>query len=244
MVTEQEIHFPPTDGSDRQLHGSLFVPDKPHRGRGMLFMHGYKSNSSGYAEYAQEAAEAAGAIALTLDFGGHGDSEGDREALSITDHLAEARAAYLRLANDPRISRNRIGICGSSFGALQGALLSAEVPVKGLLLRAPALFPDGMDNVPRGEYDTSAINQFRERPGYNNPGMRAITNFAGHLVLVGSEQDEFIPQSVINTYESASSMRHGGENTERHTIPGARHSLDPRQRQVFKGIVSNFARNL
>jgi pimeloyl-ACP methyl ester carboxylesterase len=228
----------------RNLVGNFYAsdPDKS----AVLFVHGFESSKSGYEEYAVEVAGEVGAACLTLDLGGHGKSEGDLTKLTINDHLAELRRAYDFLASRCGINPNwkinpqRIGIVGASYGAYLAALLSEERTLKSLLLRAPAIYPDKIEHLPRGAYDTPYIDEFREtlEPDTPNRALSAVASFAGTVAVVASECDESIPRAVPDAYAAVAQRPTIVE------IPGAKHSLQDQEREMFKNLVVSFARAL
>ncbi len=196
----------------------------------ILFVHGLHSDQGGYAERAHAAAAGLGAVCLTFDLAGHGASDGDRDRLSVRDHLGDALQAYDRLAAAPGFHPRRVGVCAASYGAYLAALLAGERPVRRMLLRAPALYADDLLDVPLGE---------RERPDGPPDSAAGLDNLAaldGEVLVLESERDAVIPHATIEAYLAASPrVRH-------EVIADATHNLsDPAWRAQFTGrIVSWF----
>lgn len=127
----------------------------------VLFLHGYLNSRTGYGDYARTIAEEAEATCLTIDLGGHGESFGDAEELTTPDHLEEAAEAFDFLASRAGVDATRIGVVGESYGGYLAVLLSARRPVKGMVLGAPAIYPDELMDYPRRDYDDELIAGYR-----------------------------------------------------------------------------------
>ena len=121
----------------RRLAATLFASeDTLGTGPGLLFIHGMHSSQANYRDRAERAVEGLGAVCLTFDLGGHGQSEGDHAKLSPHDHQGDCIAAFDTLADDPRVDASRTGVCGASYGGFLATHLASERNVARLLLRA------------------------------------------------------------------------------------------------------------
>lgn len=190
----------------------------------ILFLHGLGSDRRGYESRAVAAADALGAVCLTFDLGGHGESDGDAERLSPREHLEEVCCAYdvLLAGRD----RDRVGVCGASYGGFLAALLVGERPVSRLLLRAPALYPDRLVDVAlaeRGPLDD---------PAPDSVALRNLAAFAGETLVLESGRDAVIGHATIEAYLGASPrMRH-------ELIADATHHLaDPAWKARFESLI-------
>jgi pimeloyl-ACP methyl ester carboxylesterase len=190
----------------------------------ILFVHGLRSDQQGYVARARVAAERLGAVCLTFDLGGHGESDGDKELLSPREHLAEVCRAYDAL--HAVADSGRVGVCGASYGGLLAALLAGERPVSRLLLRAPALYPDALLDVPlaqRGELPDPA------------PASIALDNlatFGGETLVLESGRDAVIAHETIAAYLRAS------PRTRHELMPDAEHHLaDPAWKARFQSLI-------
>ena len=116
----------------------------------VLFIHGWGGAQDANDVRLARQLVADGFHCLTFDLAGHGRSEGRVEDFTVAQYLAQAVAAYDRLAaNTP------LYVCGSSFGAYLSLLLSTQRPVAGLGLRVPANYPDEILNGPPVATSTS-----------------------------------------------------------------------------------------
>ena len=215
----------------RSLHGYLHGP--ADRRPGVLFIHGLHSTQSGYRERAEAVAAELGAVCLTFDLGGHGESEGRREGLALADHLADVTAAYDRLVAERDVDPGRVGVAGASYGGYLAAMLTARRPVARLAIRAPALYADA---------DLHAPPAARGRPGAGtggNAALAAVRGFAGPLLVVESGADEVVPATTVRAYVEAA------PHAEHVIMEGVEHALHrPQWRADFLARLIAFFRGL
>lgn len=106
------------------------------KGPGVVFLGGYRSDMGGTKAVALEAwAKAQGRAFLRFDYGGHGESDGDFNALGIADWLQDASAA-LGLTQGPQV------LVGSSMGGWLALLLARAFPERIAGLIGIAAAPD------------------------------------------------------------------------------------------------------
>jgi pimeloyl-ACP methyl ester carboxylesterase len=146
---------------------------------GLLFIHGRGSNQLGYTARAEEATRKLDLTCLTFDLGGHGQSTVEGAELTLKDHLADVIAAYDWLRAAANVDRDRIGVCGASYGGHLACLLLGSRQVKRLLLRAPA------------------------QP--SEDALRNLRAFEGSTLILESGADEIVPQAIIEKYRTAAS---------------------------------------
>jgi pimeloyl-ACP methyl ester carboxylesterase len=228
--TMEEVSFQ-SDG--REISGRLFRParDEPSA-RGLLFIHGLGSDQSGYEPRAARASDEIKSVCLTFDLSGHGQSSGSLAELTPHDHLDDVLAAYDHLASSAETGLTRIGVCGASYGAYMASLLLSWRHVQRLLIRAPALYPDGDMMVPLGRRRTSGVGVGP------NVALDNLRHYAGQVLILESGKDEVIPHSVVQEYLDACQGR-----ARYQVIAGATHALtDDRWRAEFlETIVSWFS---
>lgn len=211
-VRAEEVTF---RAEGRVLRGHVFLPDQLPE-KYLLFVHGLGSNRSGYVERAAAASRHLGAAALAFDLGGHGESEGRLADLAPADHLSELAAAFdfLLAAIPPRtMSGPKVGVCGASYGGYLSALLPSVREVWRILLRAPALYPDALFDVPLGRPRTSVAV-------HSDMVSASARQFLGQVLVVESEKDAVIPHDVICQYLEEF------ERSQHDTIAGAAHALE------------------
>jgi pimeloyl-ACP methyl ester carboxylesterase len=207
------------------------TPD-PASGAGVLFVHGLGSDRLTNLERASAVADRHGAVCLAVDLGGHGASTGRLSEMTPGQNLRDVIAAYDVLASRPDVAAARIGVCAASYGAYLSVLLTRDRPVAGLLLRAPALYPDGSLDVPLG---SRTRGDGRSARGF-------FDQFAGlacPVLVVESENDEVIGPEVIRAYLDAL------PTAEHRVLRGAGHALtDPAWRAAFQQMVLDFFADL
>lgn len=207
---------------------------------GVVFYHGRGSSQKGYINRA-EAVVKEGIICLTFDFRGHGKSEGNFSTLSLKDGLADALSAFDYLASQNQVDRNRLGICGRSFGGYLAALVSGKREVKSLILSVPAIYKDDWTDM---VYERIPIGELREfRYGgdiKNTKAVKAIKKFKNNLFVIGHEKDEVIPEHVVRIYYETAKKARKRKIT---FIKKAGHQLDkPEFNQQFKKLISDWFR--
>jgi pimeloyl-ACP methyl ester carboxylesterase len=131
------------------------------------------------------------------------------------------------------VDRERVGVCGASYGGYLTALLTARRPVKRLILRAPSLVEDIA--LPPWQRPPSASREVPER----FDSLRLLRRYDGEVLIVESEMDEVIPASHIDVYLSACS------HAEREVIPCATHALtEPKWDEIFVNMIIKWFRVL
>lgn len=185
------------------LKANLFEPATKN-GAGALLIHGWESKQDRMFGLA-ETLTGLGYTCLTIDLRGHGESQGDHTQGSRQEFLRDVVAAHDCLARQGIEPGNVVAI-GSSFGAYLCALLSAERPLEGVVLRVPADYRDAGFDAPLyaqrkdPEHD---VWKARLHATDETASLRAIHAFAGRVLVVESEQDELVPQTTVQSYADA-----------------------------------------
>ena len=217
----------------RTLAATICMPAHRTSGKsvgGIVFVHGLGSNRRGYAEYGERVAAQLGLYCLALDLSGHGSGSG-YDDLSPRQHLHDVLAACDELTGRYGADSERIGMCGSSYGACLAALAVQRRKVARLLLRAPAIVADGDLDRP-----------LRLRSGDRDPASASVLfgglkAFHDPALVVESEYDEEVPHETVEAYLSA--LPNAGYTV----IAGATHGLSqPEWREAFlQQLLSFFA---
>lgn len=104
---------------------------------GVILSHMQPNDQSAWFEFAQSLADQ-GYAALTFDFRGYGDSEGEKDFSTLDEDLKEA----LRFMRDDR-GFSQIFLIGASMGGTTSLVVAAEEDVVGVVaISAPAQFED------------------------------------------------------------------------------------------------------
>jgi dipeptidyl aminopeptidase/acylaminoacyl peptidase len=173
-----------------------------------------------------------GIAALTINLRGHGNSEEDFDNLCARDNIADAQAVYAYAVQQSQIDSTRIGVCTSSYGSVLATALLPTHAVKSLLLRAPVVYTPDMLHTKFPILMQNETSIFYEIQNVQDtPAIQAITNFAGSLFVVASQNDNVVPQSMPKAYVDAAQK---STRVEYEVMPNAPHSLQSAQdREAF-----------
>ena len=217
----------------RSLAAYLVEPSGPASGAGLLFVHGLRSDQSGYLERAAAAADELGCTSVTFDLSGHGASPAEWSELFVEDSVEDLVAAYDVLVERGGVDLDRIGICGASYGAYLTGHLIDRRPVARVLLRVPALYGDDVLKTRLNQLSASDADVSASR------FLASLSAFDGEALIVESERDEAIPHRIVERYVDA--FVHG----RHHLIKGATHQLTrPAWRREFMQLIVDWFRPL
>lgn len=223
--------------SGQTLDGTVLTPAKLTPG--VLFIHGWGGCQEQDLARAEEIAQL-GCVCFTFDLRGHARHDADRNRVTRSDGLADVTAAYDFLVSQPGVDLSAIAVVGTSYGGYLAALLTAERPVAWLALRVPALYPDSEWDVPKALLDRTEINRYRThfRSGHQDRALAACEAFAGDVLIVESEYDDYVPHAAISSY-MASFRRSRSLNYR--ILKGADHALqDEKQRKTYNTLLINW----
>ena len=181
------------------------------QGPAVVFCGGFRSDMAGTKAVALEAwAKASGRAFLRFDYSGHGESGGVFEELTISDWLADAKAALGLLAG-------KVVLVGSSMGGWISLLLSRDMPEKIAGLVTIAAAPDFTEDLMYGGWDAEtratlerdgvvmepsdygepyAITRGLIHDGRNNLVLRAPLALPFPVRLLQGTNDDAVPQEV------------------------------------------------
>jgi pimeloyl-ACP methyl ester carboxylesterase len=233
MSTHDEVVDIAVD--DSHIAGTLVTPGTLVPG--VLFVHGWGGSREQYLARARELA-ALGCICLTFDLRGHAQTRGQYETVSRAANLADVVAAYDRLTAAPHVDRSAIAVVGSSYGGYLASILASMRHVRWLGLRAPALYLDlGWDSPKLQLHKDQDLRSYRSRlvAAMDNRALQACQNFTGDVLLVESEFDDIVPQTVLTSYREALSRTH---SITYRCIKGADHGLtQQRDQRSYSGLL-------
>lgn len=181
-----------------------------------------------------------GLVCFSAQYRGMG-SPGNPYRQTRAAFLRDVLAAYDFLAGLECVDSRKIYIVGESLGAYMACLLSARRPVAGMLLRAPADFPnDGFDIDARMNRVIKRTMGWRRstHPIEDSYALEAIHGFAGDVLIVESERDALIPHRTVENY-----LRALG-SAEHIVMKNAGHRLvSPIRQREFHRIVQDWLRS-
>lgn len=185
------------------IAGSLLAPAAAVPG--VLFVHGWGGSRAQDLERAREAA-GLGCVCLTFDLRGHNLTQRQRETVTREDNLRDLLAAYDLFVGMRSVDASAIAVVGSSYGAYLAAIMTSLRPVRWLALRAPALYKDTGWELPKRQLHVDLdLPEYRRRAvrWQDNRALGASAAFTGHVLIVESEEDSFVPHPAIANYVAA-----------------------------------------
>ncbi|CAM4017765.1 alpha/beta hydrolase family protein [Bordetella muralis] len=223
--------------ADDVLAGTLLTPKS--KIPGILFIHGWGGDQAFDLKRAAGIA-GLGCVCLTFDLRGHAANETQREHVSRDDNLHDVMAAYDRLVAHPAVETGEIAVVGSSYGAYLASILTELRKVRWLALHVPALYLDDEWFKPKHQLNREVLRAYRSDyvAPESNRALSACTTFPGDVLIVESEQDDYIPHSTIMSYRSA--FRRAHSMTHR-IIDGADHALTQKTAQrAYTSVLVNW----
>lgn len=127
----------------RILRGMVHQPDVVGRMPVVILYHGFtgsKLEQHRLLLKTSRALESAGIASIRFDFGGHGESDGDFEQMTLTREVEEAQAILDFAWELDFVDTSRIGLLGFSLGGAIASIIAGQTSetVKALALWAPA----------------------------------------------------------------------------------------------------------
>lgn len=199
---------------------------------GVICFHGMTSSNVGYIPLIEKLAEN-GIAGLAINMRGHGESDGDFNTATVTEAINDGLAAYDFLTSQPNIDSNKIGLLGTSVGAILVSFTSQQREIQSIVLRAPAAYSEELLGVSMAATMTNEDHQFYDIPDLSaTPPGRAIAKFKGNLLVISSEKDAIIPAHISQGYIDITTS---ARRKELHTIKDATHALTkPTWKQEFQ----------
>jgi len=135
----EEILF--KNNQSQNLSGVLHIPEGEGPFPAVVIFTGLASykDKAHHANFREKLAES-GIIAFALDYSGHGKSEGKYLDFTVSQGIYDAKNAIEYLSGRGFVDKLRIGLSGTSLGALIALALATEMPqIKALVLMATAI---------------------------------------------------------------------------------------------------------
>jgi esterase/lipase len=182
------------------LRGNLYIP-KIKLPPAVIIFHGSGGTGDSQIPLAENLAKK-GILSFHFNFRGCGRSEGNFLEQTIGDALLDARAAF-NLLLELEVNKERIGICGSSFGGNIATLILPEFSVKSLVLKAPAALNLSSDSkIDMGGLEEE-VRYFSNRRNWENAvNFENIKKFKGDLLIIKSGKDENVPSEMVDMFYS------------------------------------------
>lgn len=245
-------------GPQGKIATTMRVPKGMELGRDsmdvVILMHGVFSSKS-YAPIPKLAKEIRnqGVAAMTMDFGGHGRSQGKKVRMTIAKEIAEAKAVYAYVRALPKV-RN-VYLLGHSQGGVVASMLAGELAKEGmapekLILMAPgAVIKDACRG---GNFFNAKFNPKDPPKSVRCLGLFKLgrdylvqtqlldiygtsARYEGPVCLIHGTKDRIVPVRCSRRYEQVY------KNAELHLVEGETHTMRKKIDQTA-GIISTFLR--
>ena len=211
---------------------------------GVLFVHGWGGSQDQYLARARDIA-ALGCICLTFDLRGHAATHSLYQTVSRENNLRDVLAAYDLLVARRHVDPSAIAVVGSSYGGYLGSILTTMRPVRWLGLRAPALYIDSGWNSPKLQlHKDQDLMAYRRQlvPADSNRALQACQEFHGDVLIVESELDDIVPQTVLSSYREACKQ---ARSLTYRCINAADHGLtDRRSQQAYTSLLMTWLKEM
>lgn len=221
----------------QSISGTILTPSA--KIPGILFVHGWGGSQQRDLARAKNIT-GLGCVCLTFDLRGHERTHEMRSKVSREQSLADLLAAYDRLVSHPAVDRDAIAVIGSSYGGYLATILSSMRPVKWLALRVPALYWDADWDMPKQELDRDKLAHYRRSAvtAADNRALAACKEFHGDVLLIESEQDDYVPHATLMSYRGAFELAH---SLTYRLVDGADHALSSDLSQsIYSSMLSNW----
>ena len=220
------------------LRGTLFIP----RGTGpfpaVIFFHGSGGVGEMYFDLAKRISEK-GIVGMAFNYRGAGLSNGAFEDQTLEMGIQDATAALNFLLSLEIVNKEKIGICGGSFGGFLAALLSSKFSIKSLILNVPAAYSE-LDLTKQRDF-AGELNKrtFRDSKAYEE-----ISLYKGKLLIIESEFDNVLLPGMVKEYLNRANS---ASKKEHYLLKGAKHRVSnnpPIRKILTKKIIDWFLKTL
>lgn len=221
----------------QSISGTLLTPSA--KLPGILFVHGWGGSQQRDLARAKNIT-GLGCVCLTFDLRGHERTHELRAVTSRADNLEDLLSAYDLLVSHPAVDSTAIAVIGSSYGGYLATILSSMRPVKWMALRVPALYWDADWNMPKQELDRDKLAHYRRSAvtAADNRALAACKEFQGDVLLIESEQDDYVPHATLMSYRTAFDAAH---SLTYRILDGADHTLTSDSSQhAYSLILTNW----
>lgn len=138
--TPETMQFCWIESGDARLAASIDLPGSAPPWPVVVIVHGFSGDRIGRSYHFVEFGRRLNALGIAcarFDHAGCGESTGDQRAYSMGTVERDCLDVAEYLARDGRFDMGRLGVVGSSLGALGGTMLASRFHARGLLLWAP-----------------------------------------------------------------------------------------------------------
>lgn len=181
------------------LRGSIFTPKGKGPFPAVIFFHGSGSKGLKYFEAGKKLSED-GILAFVFNFRGCGLSDGDYLLQTYEDAFLDAKSAF-ELLLCQNIDQERIGVVGGSFGGFIASIILPQILIKSLVLLNSSARGGGFsEKINMGGLDNEVKYFTNPKNWESSKSFENIQNFKGKLLIIKSQNDENVPQEILDKY--------------------------------------------
>lgn len=246
------------DGDHGKLSAILQTPDTQANYPLVIICHGFTGHKdSSLLESLANELENRGIASIRFDFNGHGNSEGDFQAMTVLNEIEDAKKVYEYASTLPNVKN--ISIAGHSQGGVVASMVAGQLgnkKIKTVVLMAPAavLRDDAIRGKLMGksynaanppDYVEISTKHGKYKVGRNYiltaqvlPIYETAEKFTGAALMIHGTGDIIVPYTCSLSYKKI--YKHG----EIILLDGVDHSFTGNQKRTAKLAADFFARQL
>ena len=199
---------------NEELHGVFFSKDNIRPS--VFLMHGGGVLSSNERTlYLSNRLLAKDIPTFAFDFSGHGKSTGDLKESSLKKRQNEAINAICHADISKPLT-----IVGASMSGYTAIKLIEDFDIKNLILFCPAVYDEKAYKIKFNEGFTEIIR--KKESWRNSDAFSTLNKFSGNLLIIIGEDDQVIPEGVIDLIDQYSSR---AKKKEIIKIPNCNHLI-------------------
>ena len=242
------------DGDHGKLSAILQTPDASSYPL-VIICHGFTANKEhALLKSLADELEARGIASIRFDFNGHGQSEGDFQAMTVLNEIVDAKKVYAYAGTLPNVTS--ISIAGHSQGGVVASMVAGQLgakKIKSVVLMAPAAVL--RDDALRGQlmgvtYDAANPPEYVEifrglkvgrdyiKTAQTLPIYETAEKFTGNALMIHGTGDIVVPYTYSLSYKKVLKR---GEVT---LLDGVDHSFVGVESRAAKIAADFFARKL
>lgn len=243
------------DGDHGKLSATLQIPDNQSNYPLVIICHGFTGHKDNpLLKSLSDELENRGIASIRFDFNGHGNSEGDFQAMTVLNEIEDAKKVYEYASTLPNV-RN-ISIAGHSQGGVVASMIAGQLgskKIKSIVLMAPAavLRDDAIRGKLMGksynaanppDYVEISTKHGKYKVGRNYiltaqtlPIYETAEKFTGTALMIHGTGDIIVPYTCSLSYKKI--YKHG----EIILLDGVDHSFTGNQKHTAKLAADFFA---
>jgi esterase/lipase len=170
-----------------------------------IFLHGGGPSSKENTEYLVPVFMKNSKYCIRFDFSGQGESSGILGNSSLTKRYKET----INVLKAFNADKKPLTVVGTSMSGHIACKLASELPIENLILFCPAAYSREAWDI---EFENGFTDILRKNKSYEQNNIHELlTHYTGKILLILAENDEIIPNEVINIYKEEVKIRKGSK---------------------------------